>query len=204
MAVITISRQFGAGGKTFGYHLSKRLGYAFADEEIIQLIASKAKVSSDWVKAVEKEAGGNLLKYISGMHTFRKSFLARALESGRGYLDEEIYVDLLHEVIREFAEKDNIVIIGRAGQYILKDYPNSFHIFLYADIDYRVGFMEKKYNLTHEQAVHVVGRMTVRRENLYRKFGKTDYDHPNLYHLGLDMRKLPMETVIDLVCELVR
>ena len=59
MSVITISRQFGAGGKTLGEMISKALGYTFVDDEIIYQVAKKGKVSTDWVKSIEKEAGGD-------------------------------------------------------------------------------------------------------------------------------------------------
>ena len=58
MAVITISRQFGAGGKTLGELISKNLGYTFIDDAIINKVAKKAKVSDEWVQSIEKEAGG--------------------------------------------------------------------------------------------------------------------------------------------------
>ena len=57
MAVITISRQFGAGGITLGQMVAERLGYTFFDNEIIQMVADKAKVSAQWVESMEKEAG---------------------------------------------------------------------------------------------------------------------------------------------------
>ncbi|MDY7036568.1 MAG: cytidylate kinase family protein, partial [Thermodesulfobacteriota bacterium] len=60
MAVITISRQFGAGGKTLGEMIAKELNYRFLDETIIQEISKKAKVSKDWVKSVERTAGSTL------------------------------------------------------------------------------------------------------------------------------------------------
>ena len=58
MANITISRQFGAGGITLGEMVANRLGYTFFDNEIIQMVAQKAKVSTQWVQSMEKEAGG--------------------------------------------------------------------------------------------------------------------------------------------------
>ena len=81
MSVITISRQFGAGGKTLGEMIAKQLGYTFVDDEIIQLVARKAKVSTNWVESIEKEAGGKLLKFMSGL--VRKSFVDRILSDER-------------------------------------------------------------------------------------------------------------------------
>ncbi len=60
MAVITISRQFGAGGKTLGKMIAKTLGYTFADDHIVEMVAEAANVSPHFVESVEKEAGSKL------------------------------------------------------------------------------------------------------------------------------------------------
>ena len=201
MSVITISRQFGAGGKTLGEMISTKLGYTFVDDEIIQMVAKKAKVSKNWVEDIEKEAGGKLLKFMSGL--VRKSFVERILDDQRGYIDEEIYVDLLHKIISQIAEEGSAVILGRGGQYILREHPDVFHVLLIADNADRIHFMETHYDLSPSQALQSVNREDKRRVNLYRKFGKENYDQPDLYHLVLNMSKLELETACDLVCELV-
>lgn len=201
MSVITISRQFGAGGKTLGEMIAKQLEYTFVDNEIIQLVAKKAKVSTNWVESIEKEAGGKLLKFMSGL--VRKSFIDRILSDERGYIDEEIYVDLLHKIISQIAEEADVVILGRGGQYILRDTEDVFHILLIADREDRIRFMETHYDLSPSQALQSVNREDKRRVNLYRKFGKENYDHPDLYHLVLNMSKLELEDACDLVCDLV-
>jgi cytidylate kinase len=201
MSVITISRQFGAGGKTLGEMIAKQLGYTFVDDEIIQLVARKAKVSTNWVESIEKEAGGKLLKFMSGL--VRKSFVDRILSDERGYIDEEIYVDLLHKIICQIAAEADAVILGRGGQYILRDTEDVFHTLLIADKKDRIRFMETHYDLSPQQALQSVNREDKRRVNLYRKFGKENYDHPDLYHLVLNMSKLELEDACDLVCGLV-
>jgi len=201
MSVITISRQFGAGGKTLGEMISEKLGYTFVDNEIIQMVAKKAKVSTNWVESIEKEAGGKLLKFMSGL--VRKSFVERILDNERGYIDEEIYVDLLHKIIIQLTEEGDAIILGRGGQYVLRDHKSVFHVLLIADIADRIRFMEEHYELSETQAQQAVTREDKRRVNLYRKFGKENYDHPDLYHLVLNMSRVDLDAARDLVCELV-
>lgn len=202
MSVITISRQFGAGGKTLGEIVAKTMGYTLVDEEIIQMVAKKAKVSTNFVQSIEKEAGGKLLKFMSRLVT--KSYVDRILDERHGYIDEEIYVDLLNKIIGQIGDEGNAVVIGRGSQYILKDYKDTYHILLVADLEDRISFMEKKYKLSRSQAVQVVNSRGKRRANLYRKFGKQDFDQPTLYHMVLNMSKLDMNKASDLVCKLVR
>jgi len=201
MAVITISRQFGAGGRTLGRLVAEKLDYAFVDEEIIQMVAKRAKVSTNWVESIEKEAGGRLLKYITRF--VPKSFIDLILDDHRGYIDEEIYVDLLHQIINRLADEGNTVIIGRGSQYILREREDAFHILLVAQQEDRVKFMEENYDLSPKEAALVVSRQDKRRTNLYRKFGKEDYDQPNLYHLVINSSKQDLNMATELVCKLI-
>jgi cytidylate kinase len=201
MAVITISRQYGSGGKSLGIMLSKELGFTLFDDELIQMVAQKAKVSTSWVENMEKEAGGKFSKFISGL--IPSSFMDRLLDDDKGYLDEEIYVDILHQLMRKIGEEGNAVIVGRGGQYVLRDDPHAFHILMVADLEDRVQFMEERYNLSPKQALQSVNIHDKRRINLYRKFGKEDYDQPDLYHMVLNMSKLNLEQACLLVKTLI-
>lgn len=201
MAVITISRQFGAGGLTLGQKLADTLDYRFFDEEIIQLVAEKAHVSPQWVQSIEKEAGGKLQKIINNL--IPRKVIDRILDDQRGYIDEEIYVDLLTQIISKFAEANNAVILGRGGQYILKERPGVFHVLLVADLDYRIDFVKNNYNLTLSQATRTVNSEDKKRINLYRKFNKTDYDRSDHYHLTLNMSKLSLEKAAELAEALI-
>ena len=202
MTVITISRQFGAGGITLGEMIAKKLDYTFVDSEIIQMVAKKAKVSTHWVESIEKEAGGKFLRFMTGLVS--KSLVERVLDEKRGYIDEEIFIDLLNKIINQIADEGEVVILGRGGQYILRDRPDAFHVLLIAHLQDRIRFMEEHYDLTTAQAIQMVSREDKRRTNLYRKFGKEDYDHPDLYHLVLNMSKLTLERARDLICDLTK
>jgi cytidylate kinase len=201
MAVITISRQFGAGGITLGRMLAERLGYSFADEEIIQMVAKQARVSPEFVESIEKEAGGKLQRLISSLVPRR--IVDTVLSDERGYIDEEIYVDLLGVIIAKLADEGNAVIIGRGGQYFLKNREGILHVLLVADKEHRVSFVEKKYGLSLRQAEQFVSTQDKRRVNLYRKFHKMDFDQPAHYHLVLNTSILSLERAADVVCALV-
>ncbi len=201
MPVITISRQFGAGGLTLGKQIADKIGYAFVSDEIIRLIAKKARVSQSWVHSIEKEAGGKLQRFISSV--VPRGLVDRIIDDQRGYIDEDIYLDLLDQIITQIASEDNCVILGRGGQYILKDHKNVSHVLLIADKEDRIRFMQTHYNLARTQAVQVVAAEDKRRTALYRKLHKSDYDHPEHYHITLNMSKLSLELAQEMICQLV-
>lgn len=202
MAIISISRQFGAGGKTLGEMVANELGYRFLDDTIIQEISKEAKVSQDWVKSMERTAGGKLSKLISGMVS--RNYIERILGNEKGYIDEEIYVDLIYKVIIKLAEQDNVVLMGRGGQYVLRDFENAYHILLVADRQSRIKFMQQYYQMSTAKAAQAVMQGEKRRANLYKKLGKEDYNQHHLYNIVLNMSKLSLKKAVKQVCLLVQ
>jgi cytidylate kinase len=201
MAVITISRQFGAGGITLGKMVAEKFGYTFADTEIIKMVAEMANVSTHFVETVEREAGGKFAKFIS--KTVSKPLVERILKDERGYIDEEIYLDYLVLIIAQMADDGDVVILGRGSQYILNDHPDAYHILLIDTFENRVRFMQKNYDLSQGRAAQAVKNEDKRRINLYKKLGKTDYDNPDLYHLVINGNRIHLDKALQLVTNLV-
>ena len=201
MAILTISRMFGTGANELGELAAKRLGYTFFNNELIQMVAKQAKVSADWVASMEKEAGGKFQKFLSTL--VPKSLMELILNSDYGYRDEEIYTDMLNQVITKIADEDNAVILGRGSQFILKDRPGTYHILLVADLAYRIGYVRARFELTEKQAILAVAMEDKRRVNLYRKFGKMDYNQTDRYHAVLNMSGLDTAQACDMLCTLM-
>ncbi len=201
MAVITISRQFGAGGITLGKMIAEKFGYTFADTEIIKMVAEMANVSTHFVETVEREAGGKFSKFIS--KTVSKPLVERILKDERGYIDEEIYLDYLVLIIAQMGDDGDVVILGRGSQYILNDHPDAYHVLLIDTFENRVRFIQKNYELSQGRASQAVKNEDKRRFNLYKKLGKTDYDNPDLYHLVLNMARIRLDIALQLVTNLV-
>lgn len=202
MAVITISRQFGAGGITLGKMVADKLGYTFADSDIVQRVAKEANVSTNWVESFEKEAGSKLSRFISSMVS--KRWLDRVLGDERGYLDEQIYLDYLVLIIAQFADEGNVVILGRGSQYILNDHPDAVHILLVDELENRIKFMMDRYEMDRKKAERTVNYEDRRRASLYKRLGKTNYEDPRLYDLVLNMSQVTLETARDMVCDLAK
>lgn len=201
MPVITISRQFGAGGKTLSEIISKKLGYPLYDDEIVRMLSEKARVSQDWIKSIEKNAGSMLSKFIDGM--LPRSYMDRILEDQKGYIDEKIYIDLLEEIVCMIARKGNCIILGREGHHFLENNENVYHVLLIAKKNDRIKFLEKPYKLSHSQSIKVINTEDKKRARFYRNFHEADYDEPKHYHLVLNMSRLDMEKASQAVCSLI-
>ncbi len=202
MAVLTISRQFGSGGRTLGRMLAKRLNYLYLDDIIIEEIAKKAQVSKQFVKSMERTVGGNLSKFFSLM--LNSEYMNRILGEEKGYIDEALYIKHLKEIITELANQDNVIVMGRGGQYILADNKNAIHVYLISDMEHKIKFMQRYYKVDVEKARRAVLQGEKKRANFFSKFGKKDYDQPHLYHLVLNKSKISQESTLDIVSDFVK
>lgn len=203
MAVITISRQFGAGERELGHRIAEKLGYYYADEDNIERVAVEANVSPDWMKSIETETGGKLQQYISRLNPFRQSLMERPLGDKQRDIDGFKYIELMHTIITRIAKEGNAVIVGRGGQFVLQDFEGAYHLLLVADEEDRIRLVKTSYNYSDSEAAGVVKRMAKRRANLYSFFGRKDYDDSTLYHLVLNMSKLSMKTAEELIYDLI-
>ena len=202
MAVITISRFFGAGGRTLGERLAVKLGYRYVNEEMIKEVAAKAGMSPEGVHSFEKSAGSKLMRFLDKL--VRLDYLDRIIQNDLGYLNEERYVHAITEIIKEISAAGNAVVIGRGGQYILADRPDVYHIGLVADDEFRRRFVMNKYACTYETADRAISRADQER-NLFLKLF-SDRSHPNdprLYHLIINTSRTGLDVAEKLILELI-
>lgn len=202
MTVITISRQFGAGGKTLGSMIAEKLNYQFLDDDVLQELSKRTRVSKESVADMENIAGGLFSKVLSTM--LSKNYMERIIGEKSGYIDEDIYVETLKKVITDLAGQDNVVLLGRGSQYILAEHENTFHFLLIADKAQRIKFMQRHYRISDKQALHAVQAGEKRRKHVYKKLGATTYDDPSVYHMVLNMSRLTLEEALTQIVTLVK
>ena len=128
--IITISREFGSGGREFGCRLAENLGIKYYDKEIISKIAAKADLSEGYVREVVEKRPMPLFPMTIGA-TFAAVGVYYPL-----MVEESVYTAQT-EVLQELAEQSDCVIVGRCADYILRSY-NPFKIFVYADMPSRI------------------------------------------------------------------
>jgi cytidylate kinase len=201
MAIITISRQFGAGGKTLTQEVATHLNYAVAYEEIIEQLADLAKLSDEGVRSFEAEHPESTSPTAGAFSP--KRFIDRIFDSKRKDMDDRQYADVLHKIIPQIAAKDNVIILGRGAQFILKDHQDAHHVLLMAEEKDRIKFIQDNYDLLYDQAREAVIKQGKRRLKLMKLFHHEDYDLPLHYDLVLNMSKMKMDRAVELVCALV-
>ena len=202
MAVITISRQFGAGANTLARQLAKTLDYRWVDREIIKEVAERAGVSQSGVQAAEKSAGSWLMGLVDRI--FSKEYIDRVLAEETHILDEKEYIELVTRIVEELAQEDNAIVVGRGGQFILRDRPGVFHVLLAADFDFRVDYVSRWLEIDKREAEEKVRAADKRRESYLRAFDPGDVNDPGLYHLTINTSMTGLTKAEQLVLELIK
>ena len=162
--IITISRQYGSGGREIGRKLAEQLGVPFYDNEIISRAAKETGFSEAAFETVEDKATNSLLYSIAmGMNVFTNQDAGFAGLS----LDDRIFL-AQSNVIRKVAEEGGCVIVGRCADYILKDYENVVNIFIRANLDFRIKRSIQVDQLDESKAGEIVSKKDKSRGNYYR------------------------------------
>jgi cytidylate kinase len=202
MAVITISRQFGAGGRTLGEKLCERFGFHLVDEHVIDELARKAKLSGDWLTAVEKQASSTFLGLISSIVSSGILYKGPAAP-GEGF-ERKKYVAFLNKVMTSMANEGGYVLLGRGAQLVLKNHPKGFHVLLVADYEDRVKFMVERYSLSRSEAEKIIKEKERQRAAIASNIFGVNIDNPNLYHLILNTGRLPLDWTVDCLADVFR
>jgi cytidylate kinase len=203
MAVITISRQFGAEGKILGKRIADKLGYYYADEDIIERAVVEVYVSPEGKKIFESEPGDKLKRFISMLNPFGTSLMELPLNDKDRYINGNKYVEILNLILPKIARDGNAVIVGRGAQVILHDFEDTYHLLLIAKEEDRIKFIENDYRISRERTIKILKRMDKRRANLYSYLGFKNYDDSAPYDLVLNMSLLSIDKAEELVYKLL-
>ena len=188
--IITISRQYGSGGRIVGKKLADALGVPFYDNELINLAAEKTGLSKECFKEAENTSTGNLL--------FSITSLASGMDSCGLPLSEKIFL-VQSQVIKEVAEEGSCVIVGRSANYVLSENPNCINVFLQADLKDRVERAVRHYDLPEKNAEAAVIKTDKRRANYYNYFTGGKGGKAENYDLILNTSRLDLDHVVEVI-----
>ena len=200
MAAITISRQFGAGGRTLGERLCDRFGFHLVDEFVIDELARKAKVSGEWLTAMEKEASSTLLGFISSVVS--SGLLYRNPAAPGADFERKKYIAFLRRIMTTMANEGGYALLGRGAQFVLERHPKVFHVLLVAEYEDRVKFMVDRYNLSDDEAKKIIKEKEKQRAAVASNIFGADIDDPRRYHIVLNTSRVPFDSAVDSVGDL--
>ena len=177
--IITISREFGSGGRFIGEEVAKKLGITYYDKNIISEIAEKSGLSPEYIQE-------------SAELSPKKGLFAYAL-AGRditGKSVEDMVYEAQRKVILELAEKESCVIIGRNADFILKDRNDVLNVFIYGDMPEKIQRIMGSYNVEEKEAVKMIADIDKRRMTNYNFYTDQKWGKASNYTLCLNSSQL--------------
>lgn len=179
--IITISRQYGSGGREIGKKLAEHYSIPFYDNEIISHAAKESGFSEvAFEKAEEKATNSFLYSLAMGMSAYGNMDMGFATMS----VDDRLFLAET-KVTRQFAQKGPCVIVGRCADYVLKDMPNVVNIFVSAGISDRVKRAIEVYELPKAKAEENILKFDKRRMNYYNFHTGQKWGNATNYHLAI-------------------
>ena len=190
--LITISREFGSGGRLIGKRLAEKLDIPYYDKELLDRIAEESGFSKEMIVEAEKKAQNSFLYS-----------LASAMGTGEAgpeslSLNERFFLAQF-DTIRRIADEGSCVIVGRCADYVLRGMPEATNVFIYAEEADKIKRAVQEYGVPEDSVKKLMKDTDKARANYYsyhtgRKWG----DHVN-YNLSIDSGYIEIEDIVDLI-----
>lgn len=191
--IITVSREFGSGGRFIGEEVAKKLGIAYYDKNIIGQIAEKSGLSPEYIQEnAELSPKKGLFAYaFSGRDITGKSV-------------EDMVYEVQRNIILELAEKEPCVIIGRNADYILKDRDDVLNVFIHGDMPEKIKRITGLYNVKEKEAVKMMADTDKRRRTNYNFYTDQNWGKASNYTLCLNSSQLGYDRCEMIIMECVK
>ena len=191
--IITISREFGSGGRFIGEDVAKKLGIAYYDKNIIGQIAEKSGLSPEYIQEnAELSPKKGLFAYaFSGRDITGKSV-------------EDMVYEVQRNIILGLAEKESCVIIGRNADYILKDRDDVLNVFIHGDMPEKIKRITGLYNVKEKEAVKMMADTDKRRRTNYNFYTDQNWGKASNYTLCLNSSQFGYDRCEMIIMECVK
>ena len=186
--VITIAREYGSGGRYIGKLVAEKLGIKLYDKEFVKKVAEDTGLSEEFIKNNEqkRDALADLNNgYYFGLNNADELFLKES------------------EIIKNTAEKESCVIVGRCADFILNDRKDVTKVFIYSNMENKVKRATEFYGLDKAKAEKEITRINKLRANHYKHYTEKEWNNPNNYDICINSDTLGVEKSADLICEIV-
>ena len=190
--VITIARQYGSGGRTIGQMLAKELGVEYYDKDLIRKASEESGINMDLFASADEKQKGFLNKFK------KKNYGGEVLSpSSSKYTSEENIFNYQAKIIRDLADRESCIIIGRAADYILKDRDDLISVFVHAPIGFLKEQAAKKLSMSDRELERYIYKTDKERATYYMAHTGREWTDARNYDLCLDSSKLGFEKCVE-------
>ena len=194
-SVITISRQYGSGGRFVGKMLAEKLGIPFYDNEIITLAAKESGYAENIFEKAEQISTHSLLYSLS-------MFGSAAGVYGLPLSDKVFLIQ--SDIIKKCAEKGPCVIVGRCSDYVLRDFDNTINFFIYSDMEHKIKRAVEFYGVDEAKAQSIIEQKDKKRATYYNYYTSNRWGDIDNYNRDITSDSIGIENAVKLLEDYVR
>lgn len=189
--IVTISREFGSGGRFIGEQLAKRLVIQFYDKKIISEVAEKTGLAEEFIEQ-------------KGEYAHLKNIFAYGLigRNQNGESIDDILYAAQREILIDAVKKGPCVIVGRNADYIFKDYKECINVYICGNMKEKIARISKLYDKTEEEAKKLIHDIDKRRSVNYKYYTERQWGLSKNYTISLNSSEIGYEKCIDIIEEL--
>ena len=187
--VITMAREYASGGSEIARMVADELGIPLYNKELITIAAKKSGLTEEAIAASENQRSGSLI--------YSLYMMGNTLP-----LADQVYI-LQSNVIKELAEKESCIILGRCGDYVLRDREDTLHVFIHADMDFRARRVVEVYGDNGQKPEQRLRDKDKKRAVNYEHYTGREWGRSQNYTLTLNSGAIGVERCVDLLADLV-
>lgn len=196
---ITIGRQYGSGGREIGTRVGELLGIKVYDKELLTMAAEKKGINPDYLRRVDEKAANSLLYTLAmGGSLYGARHLGVDVP-----INDQLFITQT-EIIREAAEQESAIFIGRCADYILRNHPHRLSFFIYSDFEARVHRIAKRHDISNNEAAALINKTDKKRVNYYNFYTGKKWGKFENYHMSLDSSLLGVEGTAQMIAQLIK
>ena len=194
--IITVSRQFGSGGRTIAKAVAEKLGFDYYDSELAERVAKETGFDPSYVA----DAG----EYAPGKSIFSYAFSSNTPHTSGGVNASDYLGTTQCRIILELAEKGDCVIVGRCADYILRERKDCLNVFIHADEEYRAKRIVENYGVRDKSPEKRLEEKDSRRRANYKYFTGREWGSTVNYHIALDSGVLGEAKCVEIIANAVK
>lgn len=187
--IITIAREYGSGGRYIGKLVAEKLGIKLYDKEFVEEISKDTGFSAEYIESNEQKR--TVLDNVNGGYYV-----------GLNNADELFIKE--SNLIKELAERESCVIVGRCADFILKDKENVFKIFINNTMENKIKRATEFYGMNKEKARKEISRINKLRANHYKYYTDKDWREPSNYDICINSDAVGIENAVELICNSIK
>ena len=198
--VITIGRQYGSGGREIGEKLAAELGVKCYDKELLSMAAKESGLCQEIFENHDEKPTNSFL-YSLVMDTYSVSGYTSA-----PFLDMPLNHKVFlaqFETIKNLADKESCIIVGRCADYALAEHPNCLNVFIHADMEFRIDHIMKTFQLSQDKAADMIHKTDKKRASYYNYYSSKKWGRADSYDLCINSSILGIEGTVKLITQFV-